>query len=434
MAQEARPAESAGSAAVTHVAAGSWAMLAGLVLTLVICNIDRNIIAVLLEPIRHEFQLHDWQLGLLAGLTFTVLYCVGTLLVAGLAERRDRVTIVSVALFAWSAFTFLCGHAATFTQLLLARAGVGLTESGSATPSHALIADRFEGRERSIALGIYASGALIGALVALPLGGILAERWGWRGALWAVSIPGVILAFVLRLVLRDPRTAGSLPPAAPQPGLSAWRDVLANPGILHSIAGATLLNLAAAATLSFGVSVLVRQRGLTGAEAGAVFGFVNGGFAVLGTIGGGWLAARLLSVDHRWRSWLPMLALLLSVPLMAGFLLMPSTALAVLSGGLSSLLLSSWMGPTYAVIQDLAGPTRRATAAACLLVAYNLFGFGLGPFVTGLTSDLLTPAFGPRALGMGLLVLQPFALWGALHFFLASRHLPPPSQEQARVG
>jgi predicted MFS family arabinose efflux permease len=401
-------------------------MLGVLVLTLVICNIDRNVIAVLLEPIREEFRLRDWQLGLLAGLTFTTLYCVGSLVVSRLADRYDRVTIVSAALFLWSAFTFLCGHAGSFVQLLTARASVGLTESGSQAPSHSLIADRFEGRDRSLAMGIYAAGALMGSLIALPLGGYAAQAFGWRGALMVVSLPGLLLAVVLRLTLRDPRIRGLTRRETDAPSESlpkAARVLLSNPAIRHLILGGTLSTTATAAGLSFGVSVLVRSRGFTPAEAGLISGLFTGAFALIGTVGSGWLVSRLVRRDHRWRARVPMCAQLISIPLAAGFVLLPVTWMAVLCLGVGAVFGSAWMGPTFSALQDSAGPKRRATVAALLLVSYNFLGFGLGPLFAGVISDALRSLVGANSLAYGLLALQPFALWSALHYYLASKAL-----------
>ena len=417
-----------------------WRMLWMLVLALVISNIDRNVISVLLEPIRLEFGLKDWQLGLLAGLTFTALYSLGSVFVSRLAERYNRVTIVSIGLLVWSALTFTCGLAGSYSQLLVARAGVGLSESSAQSPSHALIADAFQGRQRSLAMGVYASGALIGAIIALPLGGYAAEHFGWRGAFWAVSVPGILLSFALWLTVRDPRgdvgkiDRGSEGESKKRESLlQAVRALAKIPPIKHLILGGTLSATAGAAALSFGVAVLMRTHGLSGGQAGLALGLVNGGFAILGAISGGWLAGRLLARDHRWRALLPMWSQILTVPAIAGFLLFASTPLAIISGGVAAFMGAAWLGPTFAALQDSVDPRRRATAAACLLISYNLIGFGLGPLAAGIISDALKLVFGAHALGMALLALQPFALWAALHFFLASRRLSPPRASVVRL-
>jgi predicted MFS family arabinose efflux permease len=296
-----------------------------------------------------------------------------------------------------------------------------------------MIADRFQGRDRSLAMGIYAAGALTGSLAALPLGGYLSEAYGWRGALWAVSIPGVVLALLMRITLRDRRgpaqatlrAAGTVP----EPGesaLKAYGAVLSQPVMRHLILGATLSSIAGAAGLSFGVSVLMRSHGISQATAGAALGFIGGAFSIVGTVGGGFIVSRLVRHNHRWRALVSMYAQVATIPFKIGFLTLASLPLAVVCSGFASLFSAAWMGPTFAALQDAAGPARRATAAACILVSYNLIGFGLGPLVAGLVSDALTPIYHEHALAMGLMVLQPFSLWGALHFYLASRHLTAP--------
>jgi predicted MFS family arabinose efflux permease len=413
-----------------------WRMLWMLVLALIISNIDRNVISVLLEPIRLEFSLKDWQLGLLAGLTFTALYSLGSLFISRLAERYNRVTIVSAGLLVWSTLTFACGLADSYAQLLAARAGVGLSESSAQAPSHALIADAFHGRKRSLAMGIYASGAMAGAIIALPLGGYAAQHFGWRGAFWAVSVPGILLSFALWLTVRDPRDDVGNADLRPignsgnqESLLQAVRALAKTPAIRHLILGAVLSATAGAASLNFGAAVLMRTHGLSGAQAGLALGLVNGGFAILGAISGGWLVGHALAHDHRWRTLLPMWSQILTVPAIAGFLLFASTPLAIVSGGIAAYAGAMWLGPTFAVLQDCVDRHRRATAAACLLISYNLIGFGLGPLVAGIISDRLKVLFGAHALAMALLTLQPFALWGALHFFLASRRLLPVEPE-----
>jgi MFS family permease len=418
---------------------GRWYLLLILVLSLIMCNIDRNVLSVLLEPIRQEFKLHDWQLGLLSGLVFTTLYCAGSLAVSRLADRSDRVWIISGALLAWSFLTFVCGQAGSFAQLLLARAGVGFTESGSQAPAHALIADRFEGGDRSLAMGIFASGALIGMLLALPIGGYLERLWGWRGAFAAVSLPGILLAIIVRLTLRDRRwpirEARRGPTAVTRAGLGAdSRALLTDPCVRHLIIAGTLATLPSAAILSFGVSILVRARGLSPWTAGVTFGFATGACGIVGAVGAGWLVSRLVGRDHRWRCWTPMATQLAGAPLQVGFLFLPTAQQAIFAGAIGGVFGAAWLGPTFAAMQDCAGPKRRATASALLLVSYNFVGFGFGPLLAGAFSDWFRPAFGENSLGVSLLALQPFAIWAALHFLLAARYLPRNTAAYAVAG
>jgi MFS family permease len=405
--------------------------LAILTLILVICNIDRMIIAILFDLIKAEFALMDWQLGLLSGLAFSTFYGVGSLWIARLAERRDRVTILAVCVGAWSALTVACGLAVSYAQLLVLRMGVGLAESGCQPASHSLIADFFDEDRRPVATGVYAAGALAGSLVALPLGGWLAGHVGWRGALIAAGIPGILLALLLRGMIRDPRfdARRARDVTESEPAGAAFRSVFAGAASRNIIFGAVLYAIASAAFLSFGPSFLIRKFGISALDAGLYFGLLAGLPAVASNIFVGWLVARLARRRRAWLQWIPALAAAAGVGPTLVFLLAPDLSWALAALFVQSALSVVWLGPSIAAIQSAVTPARRATGAACLVASYTVIGFGLGPLFAGLLSDYLARSLGALALGGGLIALQPFALWAAFHFFRAGTALGPADRE-----
>ena len=392
--------------------------LALLTLGVIICNVDRMVIAILFVPIQREFGLHDWQLGLLTGLGFTAFYAGGSFFFARLAERRDRVLILSIAIGIWSVMTLICGMATSFAQLLLARMGVGAAESGCQPISHSLISDFYEQDERPFATGIYAAGALAGGLVALPLGGWIAQAFGWRAALIAVGLPGLLVALALRLSVRD-RWRGPNAPAQAVTGETlgpALRAILADAALFNAIIGAVLFTIASAASLSFGPLYLIRAYGLDTAQAGLAYGVCSGATAIGANVLIGWLTSRLVKRDLSWAPRVAAIGSFFMLPSACLFLLAPTLPLALLGLAIKSIAGVVWLGPIIATVQMVAPPHRRATAAACLVASYTLIGFGLGPVLAGGIADLLRPRLGEMAIGGGLLALQPFAVWAGFHF------------------
>ncbi|PZP08787.1 MAG: MFS transporter, partial [Sphingomonas hengshuiensis] len=177
---------------------------------------DRYILSILLEAIKADLQLNDTQLGLLSGFAFALFYATLGIPVAWLADRASRRDIIAVALALWSAMTALCGTATNFAQLLLYRIGVGVGEAGSSPPSHSIIADLYPPEKRAGAMAIYATGVVLGGGFGTIIGGVIASAYGWRWAMAAVGLPGIVLAIIVRLLMVEPRRGLSDPGGVPQ--------------------------------------------------------------------------------------------------------------------------------------------------------------------------------------------------------------------------
>ena len=191
-----------------------WYVLGVLALTYAFSFMDRQIVSILLEDLRLEFALSDTQLGLLSGLAFALFYATLGIPIARLADRYNRINIISTAVAVWSIMTALCGSATSFVQLFLARVGVGIGEAGGGPPSHSTIADYFGPSERSFAISIYSLGATIGALMGLIMGGYVAEHYGWRMAFFVAGVPGLALAILVKLTVREPKRGAMDDPSA----------------------------------------------------------------------------------------------------------------------------------------------------------------------------------------------------------------------------
>ncbi len=448
----AAPAASEGSgAAPIKVGVYSYYVLAVLLLIYIVNFIDRTILSIVAQPMKEELGLADWQLGVLSGIAFAVFYVVMGVPVARLAERRNRVKIISGLIVIWSIMTAVCGLAQNFTQILLARFGVGVGEGGCSPASHSIIADYFPRKQRSFALSLYSMGIPAGALFGALIGGWTAQHFGWRMAFMVVGLPGLLLA-LLMLTIREPLRGRFDPVASTEaPSLMDALKLLARKKtFVHICIGATLATFANYGISSFAVPYLLRGFDIKLAAASSGYGLVTGIAAVFGVALGGWLVDRFGAKDRRWYTWIPAIGVALSTPLY--ILTFAQTSLVALASFvvLPAIIHYLYMGPTYGLTSNLVEPRMRATAAAILLLFMNLFGLGFGPTVVGILSDIfasnayagqfLTDCPGGIApagsaapalaacklasftgLKYGMYVAAAVYLWSAVHYFLAAK-------------
>ena len=362
--------------------------------------IDRQIVNILAEPISRDLGLSDTQIGLMTGIAFAMFYAILGLPIARYADRQatNRGRLIAVALAAWSLATAVCGLAQNFLQLLLARMGVGIGEAGCTPAAHSLIADRVPPERRASALAFYALGIPVGTLLGMMIGGYLADELGWRRAFFVVGLPGVLLAMVVALVIRDSARPVHVTPDPLADLSTSLRQSLTQ--VLGSRAYVLLLCAGSAASfLSYGKATWTtiffqRTHQLTPSEVGFYFGLFGGIAGIAGTLLGGWLADRFGCVNRRHVLTAPAIGMVLAAPLAfaAYFAVRWEVALALLM--VPTLLNSLYYGPTYSSVQGLVPLRSRAIASALLLFGQNLIGLGLGPLFFGMLSDLLKPAYG----------------------------------------
>jgi len=387
---------------------------------------DRQIVAILSEPIKREFGLSDAQVGLLYGFSFAVVYSTVGIPIARWADRANRARIINLSLALFSVMTLACGAAASYAQLLAARIGVAIGEGGTNPPSHSLIADLYPAASRGTAMGIYALGPSIGIMLGFAFGGVVGQLWGWRAALLAAGAASLALTALTGWLLKDPMRA-PLDARAAQPRreslVECLRSILRSPSMRHIYIGIALASVAGYAAIGWLPAFLIRSHGLGTAAVGTVLAVLLGGVGALGTLLGGVLADRLGARDPAWRLRVVAIASLAAAPFWLAVLLGGEPLAAVACLAVPAVVMGFFIAPTYAAVQSLAEPTMRATAAALLILAGSLFGLGLGPLVVGLLSDALQPAHGAESLRLALLVVVPLYLWSAAHYFAASRTL-----------
>ncbi len=402
-------------------------VLAMLVVVYVFNFLDRQIVTILAEPIKVDLGLNDTQIGLMTGLAFALFYTLLGIPLARLADRANRVSIITGALVIWSGMTALCGAAQNFAQLLAARIGVGVGEAGCSPPAHSLIADYYPPEKRASALSIYALGIPIGSILGLLSGGWIAELYGWRTAFFVVGIPGIVLAVLFKLTVREPLRGMSdrtRPADAAQPPLAATlRTLSRNRTMVHLAMGGALTSFVGYGLGQWLPAFFIRIHELGIAETATYFGLVLGVASAIGTFLGGALADRMATVDRRVYAWLPAAGVLGAFPFYVAAMLSgnPYVAIAILV--VPSLLNSLWLGPAFGTIQNLAPMRMRALASAMLLFVLNIIGLGFGPFLVGVLSDLLSGPFGGDSLRYAILAATFAYFWAGGHFLLAGRSI-----------
>ncbi len=396
-----------------------------LVLVYTSSHVDRQIMGVLIEPIKNEFMASDTQMGFLSGFAFAIFYATLGLPVAIFADKNNRRNIIALAITVWSGMTALCGFAQSFTQLALCRIGVGVGEAGSSPPSHSMIADLYPPQQRSTALGIYALGVYVGVLIGFLIGGFVAEYVGWRYAFLIVGLPGLIIALIVRFTLVEPPRGHSEQLSAPLEtgGIAkGFRHLLASPATLHLTLGCTLTSFVGYGGVIWITSYFVRSHGLTLSQSGTVLALMAGVLGGAGALLGGRLADKLAQKDQRWNAWIVAVAKMCALPFIFIFYLADNFLYVVLAYAPVSVLGAFYLGPTFAMIQSLAPLHLRAMMAAILLFILNLIGLGAGPQLVGFISDLLSETAGKDSVRYALLIVSMMTLWAAIHYFIGGHH------------
>jgi len=430
-----------------------------LAVLLVVCGInyaDRSVVGAVAEPLRRDLGLGDAQLGLLQGLGFALLYSVLGIPFARLAERRNRIRIIAAATALWSAMTVLCGAAASFAQLLLVRVGVGVGEAGFMAPASSLIGDHFPRGKRAMATSIMMLGVPTGALVGAVAGGIIAQSLGWRWAFVIMGAPGLLVALVVLLTLREPprgRAEAVAEADADVPPLSqVARSVFADPVFRHVLAGGTLAGFGLHGLGQFLGVYFARVHQLPLAQAGSLFGMVTFVSVGGGLLVGGTLADRLGRRSLVWYALIPAIGQFLAAPLYLLALTRIDLSFNILMLGLAGICLLFHYGPGLAIVQNLASARSRASTIAIYSLVVNAVALALAPTLVGVLSDIFAAqeqlrhpgiacaagdasapclAIAGTGLRHALLATVPLYVWAGAHYLLAARAMKRGSEARA---
>jgi predicted MFS family arabinose efflux permease len=402
-------------------------VLAILTLMYVVNYLDRQILNILLQPIKNEFHVSDTMLGLLAGPTFALFYATLGIPIALAADRSNRRNIIAISLALFSFMTVVCGYAARFWQLLLARVGTGVGEAGTGPSAQAIISDLYPPESRATAQSFYSAGLNIGILLAFGIGGPIAQAYGWRVAFLASGVPGLALVFVVMFTMREPPRGHSENlrddkiriPLSDVSSFLWWQR-----SFRYIALGSAMAAFSGYGATAFIPAFLIRSHHMTVAQVGFFFAILAGIGGWIGTFLAGIVADQMGKRDVRWNVYVPICATFLAIPFAPVFYLAPSTKVALLAAIVPTAMGAVFVGPSVTMVQALVPLRMRATAAALLLFILNIIGLGLGPQTVGFVSDLLRPMLGTDSLRYALLIGPIAGLVSAACYWRAAKTLP----------
>lgn len=384
---------------------------------------DRTIIAILLDPMKRDLGVSDTAMGLLNGFGFALLYGVTAIPLARLADRRSRKTVLLAGLAVWSIMTALCGLAGNFIHLLLARMGVGASESGATPASQSIIADYFPPERRSVAFGVYATSVYFGTSLSALVGGWLGYTYGWRIALVAVSVPGLILAVLGMLTLREPERGrlDARKAQAQRPFRSAIAVLAGNATYRWIIVAMAVMAIVNGATLVWTPAMLGRVHHLDLKQLGMTMAIAKGVAGVSGTVLGGVIATWFAKGGIYGQLALSALAAALAIPALLLFT-QSNTLIVVLVGiAVYQVLVGMPIGISFAAVQGIMPADVRALAAATVTLFTTVIGIGGGPLLIGALNDGMAMHFGDQAVRYSLACLTPALALGMIAYWRAAR-------------
>jgi predicted MFS family arabinose efflux permease len=398
-----------------------------LTLVYVVNYLDRQILGILLPQIQKEFTLTDADLGLLGGTAFAVLYATLGVPLAIVADRVNRRNVVAASLAIFSFMTFISGYAMSFIHLLLARFGTGIGEAGTGPSINSMISDLYPPEKRASALSFYSAGLNIGLFVGFFGGGWIAQHYGWRSALIAAGIPGLILAIVLMLTVAEPKRGLADKMVDDQAAPNAWavaRYLWNLKSIRWLAIGTSLSSFGGYAGIFLIPKFLIVSHHMTLVQVSVALALLTGIPGAIGTYLSGVFADRYGKTDIRWYLYIPIIATFLSVAFAPIFYLSESTPITLAAAIVPVMMGATYVGPAFAITQGLVPLRMRAQSVAILLFVLNIIGLGLGPLTIGYISDLLKPAYGDDSLRYALMFSIVTGLMGAFCYWRSSRWLP----------
>lgn len=400
--------------------------------------VGRQILAVMVEPIKSEFDISDTAIGLISGLAFAVVYAVVGLPAGRLVDRMPRIRLLAMTCLLWAAATLACGLAGSFLALALARMLVAISESPTTSASLSLISDLYPPQRRSFAISCFTAAPTFSSIVGLSIGAWVVEHYGWRSGFIALAIPALAFSAILAFFVREPQRGrwDPAPHAHTQPALLGMgaeaRKLWALPAYRCLILAGGLTTLSAYAIAMWNTSFLMRSHGLSLQHAGLLVGIVCGISAGTGGLFSGWLSDRLCRRHPRWQVFIPVAGHLAATSALIPYLLWSAGLLtrvgdvpipaAMLWCALYSFFSVWWVAPSYNLVTQLVPPNRRGTAMALQTIVSTLLGIGVGPLLTGLFSDLLLPVFGHESLRYALLLVNLPVICAVLLLLRTAHH------------
>lgn len=407
--------------------ARAWLTLAILAFVYVLNFLDRQLLSILAKPIQDSLHLTDSQLGRIGGLYFALFYCLIAIPVAWLADRGNRVHILSAACALWSAATVACGLSASYPQLVAARMTVGVGEAGGVPPSYAIITDYFPPGRRGTALSLFNLGPPVGQALGVAIGASIAAAYGWRHAFISIGAVGVVTALTVFLVVREPRRGATDLHSAAAPAKAGFvetvRMFFTRPALVLAAIGGGVTQIITYGAGNFSTLFLMREKGMTLQQVALYYAVL-----VAVCMGGGiFVSGRVIDrFAPRYKpayGLIPAITLVAAAPLFVGFLWAPGWPLALAFLGGPMALNYFYLSACVALVQEAVRADQRVLSGALLLLVMNLTGMGVGPTVVGALSDVFHAAHPANSLQLALLCLTPIYALAILIFLALARVL-----------
>lgn len=415
--------------------ARAWIVLAMLWFVYVLNFLDRQLLSILAKPIQDTLHVTDTQLGMISGLYFALFYCLISIPVGWLADRTNRVKVLSVACATWSAATIGCGLAANYTQLVVARMAVGVGEAGGVPPSYAIISDYFPPGRRGTALGLFNLGPPVGQALGVAFGAAIAVAFSWRYAFIVLGAIGIVAAIAVITIVREPKRGGLDTPAQQAVGKAKFwptcRMFFTRPTLVLAALGSGATQFITYGLGNFTVLFLQREKGMTLDEVAIWYALVVGIAMSGGIFVSGRMIDRFTRKSRVAYAVLPALSLACAIPFYLGFVWAPTWALALCFLIGPTFLNYFYLSSCVTLVQQEVRPNERVMAGALLLLVMNLIGLGLGPTYVGAASDFFRADFPENSLQIALYSLTPFYFIAIACFVLMALRL---RREDGRVA
>ena len=424
------------SPARPSVGRNAWVALGMLWFIYVLNFLDRQLLSILAKPIQDALNITDGQLGLLGGLYFAFFYCFIAIPVGWLADRTNRVAVVSIACGIWSAATIACGLSRNFGQLAVARMTVGFGEAGGVPPSYAIVTDYFPPGRRGMALGIYNLGPPVGAALGIAFGASVAAAFSWREAFVAIGVLGLVVAAVTPLLVKEPRRGGldqavGAPPPARAPFWGTVRMFFSRPTLVLAAFASGVTQIITYGLGNFAVLFLMREKGMTLNDVALWYALVVAIGMGGGIFASGWLIDRFTRRSKQAYALLPAMSLALALPFYIAFVWAPSWPLALALLSAPTFLNYFYLSSSVALVQEEVSPNQRVMSGALLLLVMNFIGMGVGPTFVGAASDFFLAAYPDNSLQMALYTLTPVYVAAVILFLWLARLL---GRDTSRAG
>jgi MFS family permease len=409
-------------------AIGTSAFYALAMLTLIysLNFLDRTVINILIDPIKRDYHLSDSVMGFISGFGFVILYSILAAPVARWADRGNRRSIITWGLVLWSGMTALAGVARNAVQLTLSRFGVGIGEAAGTAPSASMISDLFPGDKRSSALAIYQLGPVIGGFLGAFVGGWVNEYYGWHDAFLVAGIPGLLIALIFRLTVKEPqrgRSEEKKVDTTQQNLRETMRFMLRQKCYMLLLVGFCFTTFTQFGFGTWTAPFLGRIHHLNTKQIGTYIGTLRTAGGLVGTLAGGYLSDWAGKRDVRWRIYVSAICSILALPGVLLFSFSRNLFPCLVGMTIVSTMSPVHVGPIVGVSHSVVKVGMRAFATSVIYLISELLGLGFGPYLMGVFNDHYRARFGVDVIRYSTATAALTTLVGGLLFIAAAQYM-----------